>query len=108
MGSRRSSLSLVKMRCSRLSLITLARCVDQNKLISLADGSVMQAGVRGLERQIGKVCRSKAVGWSAARDKGLESKLSPKVSPDDIERILGLAKFEQEIREEQHRPGVVT
>ena len=61
-----------------------------------------------MERQIGKVCRSKAVEWSAARDKGEESGFRTEVSSDDVERILGLAKFEQEIREEQHRPGVVT
>ena len=68
----------------------------------------MQAGVRGLERELGKLCRSKAVEWSAARDKNEESKYHADVSLHDVERILGLAKFDMEVKEEQHRPGVVT
>jgi hypothetical protein len=30
------------------------------------------------------------------------------VSPDDVEAILGMAKYDQEVREETLRPGVVT
>ena len=32
----------------------------------------------------------------------------PRVSIEDVERILGIARFDQDWREEHHRPGVVT
>jgi ATP-dependent Lon protease len=64
--------------------------------------------VRSLEREIGKLCRTKAVEYSAARDDKAPQKYSPEISVDDVERILGVAKFEQEVREEVHRPGVMT
>ncbi|KAK4684894.1 hypothetical protein P7C73_g5266, partial [Tremellales sp. Uapishka_1] len=62
-----------------------------------------EAGVRGLEREIGKICRTKAVQYSMNR-----KTYDPSVSKEDVERILGIARFEPEIREETHRPGVVT
>jgi ATP-dependent Lon protease len=64
--------------------------------------------VRGLEREIGKVCRVKAVEYSSVRDGNKGSGYEKKVGIEDVERILGMAKFEQEVREEKHRPGVVT
>jgi len=70
----------------------------------LADG---QSGVRTLERELGKLCRSKAVEYSKSRMD--ESKAySPCISADDVPRILGLARFDQDWREESYRPGVVT
>jgi len=33
---------------------------------------------------------------------------NPSISADDVSRILGLAKFDQDWREESYRPGVVT
>ncbi len=61
-----------------------------------------------MEREIGKVCRSKAVEFAIARNSKLMDTYVPTVSPDDIERILGVAKYEQEVREGSNRPGVVT
>lgn len=66
---------------------------------------VGQAGVRSLERELGKVCRTKAVQYST----GDASKTyDPKVTPEDVEHILGMAKYDQEVREERLRPGVAT
>jgi ATP-dependent Lon protease len=65
---------------------------------------MIQAGVRSLEREIGKVCRTKAVQYSTDSSKSY----NPSVSPDEVEAILGMAKYDQEVREERLRPGVVT
>ena len=66
-----------------------------------------EAGVRSLERELGKLCRSKAVDYSISRE-GRGVSYSSLITPDDVERILGIARFEQDVREEKHRPGVVT
>ena len=68
----------------------------------------MKAGVRSLEREIGKLCRTKAVEFSSSRDNRDPKPYDSSVSVEDVERILGMARFEQEVREENHRPGVVT
>jgi ATP-dependent Lon protease len=72
------------------------------------DAENRQAGVRSLEREIGKLFRTKAVEYSSARDKGRLSDYNPEICVADVERILGVARFDQEVREEVHRPGVMT
>lgn len=71
------------------------------------EGYTYEAGVRGLEREIGKLCRAKAVEYSKARE-GKGAQYHAEVREEDIERILGVARFEPEIREGHHKPGVVT
>lgn len=66
-----------------------------------------QAGVRNLEREIAKVCRTKAVEYSSSREKGSKPYM-PDISLANLETILGVAKFEQDIKEAMHRPGIVT
>jgi ATP-dependent Lon protease len=63
--------------------------------------------VRTLERELGKLCRSKAVEYSTSRADATKA-YNPSISADDVSRILGLAKFDQDWREESYRPGVVT
>ncbi|BEJ14616.1 hypothetical protein CspHIS471_0403830 [Cutaneotrichosporon sp. HIS471] len=65
-----------------------------------------EAGVRTLEREIAKLCRAKAVQYSNSRDGG--DKYDPEVKLEDLESILGMAKYEAEVREASVRPGVVT
>jgi ATP-dependent Lon protease len=76
-----------------------------------------EAGVRNLEREIGSVCRYKAVEFSEAQDHRTEETAiatvkahgyNPSVSVDDLEEILGIERFEEEIAERVGRPGVVT
>jgi ATP-dependent Lon protease len=65
-----------------------------------------EAGVRSLEREIAKLCRHKAVQYSASREGG--EKYNPEVTLEDLEGILGMAKYEPDLREQSVRPGVVT
>ena len=67
-----------------------------------------EAGVRNLEREIGSVCRYKAVQYADARDANTPDKYNPGVTVDELEDILGIEKFEEEIAEKKSRPGVVT
>jgi ATP-dependent Lon protease len=67
-----------------------------------------EAGVRNLEREISSVLRGKAVEFADAKDAGHPEKYNPRLSVDDLERFLGIEKFEEEIAEKTSRPGIVT
>jgi ATP-dependent Lon protease len=67
-----------------------------------------ESGVRNLEREIGSVCRYKAVQYADAKDAGDLSRYKPQVSVDELEEILGIERFDEEIAEKQSRPGIVT
>ncbi|QSZ30221.1 hypothetical protein DSL72_004743 [Monilinia vaccinii-corymbosi] len=88
-----------------------------------------ESGVRNLEREIGSVCRAKAVEYAEAKDSGhtgrgsfrmipsqqiltsLTEKYKPKLSVEDVEEILGIEKFDEEIAEKTrfvlHSPSSV-
>ncbi|KAF1821817.1 ATP-dependent protease La [Dissoconium aciculare CBS 342.82] len=68
----------------------------------------LESGVRNLEREIGSVCRSKAVQYAEARDTNTLPAFSPIVTVDDLEEILGIERYEQEIAARNSQPGVVT
>ncbi|QBZ57210.1 hypothetical protein PoMZ_02134 [Pyricularia oryzae] len=67
-----------------------------------------EAGVRNLEREIGSVCRAKAVEYADAKDDNRLDQYRAQLTVEDIEHILGSAKYEDEIAEQEGRPGVVT
>ncbi|KAK4103607.1 ATP-dependent protease La [Parathielavia hyrcaniae] len=67
-----------------------------------------EAGVRNLEREISSVLRGKAVEFADAKDEGHPEKYNSRLSVDDLERFLGIEKFEEEITEKTSRPGIVT
>ncbi|KAI9884825.1 MAG: ATP-dependent RNA helicase dbp10 [Watsoniomyces obsoletus] len=67
-----------------------------------------EAGVRNLERDIGAVCRAKAVAFANATDAGEPESYTPDVSMADVEDALGVERFDEEITESSSRPGVVT
>ena len=79
-----------------------------------------ESGVRNLEREIGSVCRAKAVEYAEAKDAGHAGKFSfkaqstkykvpqanwnaekykPQLTVEDIEEILGIEKYDEEIAE---------
>ncbi|KAI9888310.1 MAG: hypothetical protein M1814_000749 [Vezdaea aestivalis] len=67
-----------------------------------------ESGVRNLEREIGSVCRFKAVEYADSKDEPDADAYLPEVSLKDVEVILGPQKFEDEIAGVSSRPGVVT
>ncbi|CZS89001.1 related to endopeptidase La 2 [Rhynchosporium agropyri] len=67
-----------------------------------------ESGVRNLEREIGSVCRAKAVEYAEAKDADHAENYKPQLSVEDIEDILGIGKYDEEIAEKTSRPGIVT
>lgn len=71
-------------------------------------GYTREAGVRSLERELGSVCRYKAVQYADSRDANRPDSYHPEVRLEELEDMLGIEKFEEEIAEKRSRPGVVT
>ncbi|KFY36103.1 hypothetical protein V494_05308 [Pseudogymnoascus sp. VKM F-4513 (FW-928)] len=67
-----------------------------------------EAGVRNLERELGAVCRAKAVSYSDALDSSAVNSYNPVLTLAEIEEILGTEKFDEELAETRARPGIVT
>ncbi|ATZ55757.1 hypothetical protein BCIN_12g03210 [Botrytis cinerea B05.10] len=80
----------------------------QDVVSKIIESYTRESGVRNLEREIGSVCRAKAVEYAEAKDSGHTEKYNPKLSVEDIEEILGIEKFDEEIAEKTSRPGIVT
>ncbi|KAH7411005.1 ATP-dependent protease-like protein la [Cadophora sp. MPI-SDFR-AT-0126] len=80
-----------------------------NEVVSkIIESYTRESGVRNLEREIGSVCRAKAVEYAEAKDAGHTEKYKPQLSVEDIEEILGIEKYDEEIAEKTSRPGIVT
>ncbi|KAF1989168.1 ATP-dependent protease La [Aulographum hederae CBS 113979] len=82
--------------------------VSQEVLDKIITSYTRESGVRNLEREIGSVCRSKAVEFASAKDTDTLTQYNPEVSLSDVEEILGIERFDEEIAEQTSRPGVVT
>ncbi|KAJ4323574.1 hypothetical protein N0V94_001767 [Neodidymelliopsis sp. IMI 364377] len=67
-----------------------------------------ESGVRNLEREIGSVCRSKAVEYATCADTDTLATYSPVVTLSDLDSTLGIEKFAEELTEQHSRPGVIT
>ena len=67
-----------------------------------------ESGVRNLEREIGSVCRSKAVAYADAKDSSQLASYNPRISVADLEDILGTERFEEELTARSSVPGIVT
>ena len=80
----------------------------QDVVSKIIESYTRESGVRNLEREIGSVCRAKAVEFAEAKDAGHVDKYRPLLTVEDIENILGIEKFEEEIAEKTSRPGIVT
>jgi ATP-dependent Lon protease len=72
---------------------------NQDVVSKIIESYTREAGVRNLEREIGSVCRAKAVEYAEAKDAGHVENYKPQLSVDDIEEILGIEKYDEEIAE---------
>jgi ATP-dependent Lon protease len=84
--------------------------VEFNKDVvsKIIESYTRESGVRNLEREIGSVCRAKAVEYADAKDSGHTEGYKPQLTVEDIEEILGIEKYDEEIAEKTSRPGIVT
>jgi|KBSMisStandDraft_5_1062788.scaffolds.fasta_scaffold05495_3 ATP-dependent Lon protease len=83
--------------------LTAEQCeISEDALMTIIHDYTREAGVRGLEREIGSVLRSIAVRIAEG------TVTHVKVGPDDLAAILGPRKFEAEIAMRKGVPGVVT
>ncbi|RYP44738.1 hypothetical protein DL768_008843 [Monosporascus sp. mg162] len=81
---------------------------SEEAVSKIIESYTREAGVRNLEREIGAVCRAKAVEFVEANDRGHPETYRAEVSVEDLESILGIERFEDEIAEKTSQPGIVT
>lgn len=72
-------------------------------LESMVDFYTREAGVRGLEREIAAICRDVAVRMAEGSTAGCTE-----VTPQHVESVLGIPRYELELAERKSVPGVAT
>ena len=93
----------------RVNGLTAAQVGLGEEVVSkVIDAYTREAGVRNLERELASVCRAKAVEYAEAKDGGTLASYQAQLAVDDLEGILGIEKYEEEIAETDSRPGLVT
>ncbi|KAM0786096.1 hypothetical protein ACM66B_006907 [Microbotryomycetes sp. NB124-2] len=97
--------------------------VPDDILLHVVTSYTHEAGVRSLEREIGAVCRAKAVEYAEARDRARDAAggdslaaaldvdrfgYKRTVTKEDVERYLGVPKYDREELERENLVGVST
>ena len=82
--------------------------ITDDVIDSIITSYTRESGVRNLEREIGSVCRYKAVQYADAKDANRLDTYKPRVLLSELEDILGIERFDEEIAEKKSVPGVVT
>jgi len=77
--------------------------VDDKALVDVIRYYTREAGVRGLDRVLAKLCRKMARKW--VQD---SPKVALQVGRDDLEAYLGVRQYSFGMMEEEHQVGVVT
>lgn len=86
--------------------------LTDDALLHVATVYTREAGVRSLERAIRAVVRFKAVEWAEYLDAAESAGTTPKewrsvVEQDELEKILGVPRWDGEEREREEKRGVV-
>jgi ATP-dependent Lon protease len=76
--------------------------VSPEAIAAIVKGFTREAGVRGLEREIGRVLRHAAVEIAEGRQTHVD------IGPDQVSQILGQPRFENEVAMRTTGPGVAT
>jgi ATP-dependent Lon protease len=76
--------------------------IEDAALRRIIDGYTREAGVRNLEREVGRVLRSIAVEFAEGKSDKRH------IGVEDIEKILGPVRFENEVAMRSSVPGVAT
>jgi ATP-dependent Lon protease len=76
---------------------------SEDAMLTIVEGHTREAGVRGLERQIGKLLRKLATGVDAGG-----RVLPATVTTDDVRTYLGRPRFHSEVAERTDTPGIAT
>ncbi|MFO0676019.1 MAG: endopeptidase La [Polyangiaceae bacterium] len=75
---------------------------DDSGIDKVIDSFTREAGVRGLEREIGAVCRHVAMRLAGGEDVRI------KADGETVEKILGVPRHTPDLAERQSQPGVAT
>lgn len=100
---------LIPKQISANALSTSDLKISEDTLDTIITSYTFESGVRNLEREIGSVCRFKAVEFADSRDsKASNIAYNPIVAKDDLETILGITRYDEELAEKTSVPGIVT
>jgi ATP-dependent Lon protease len=81
--------------------------ITEDALRALVNGYTREAGVRGLEREVGKLLRKAATRIATTSDRG-DGAAPITIGPDDLRELLGRARFEDDHADRTGVPGVAT
>jgi ATP-dependent Lon protease len=96
---------LVPKRLKEAGIPESAFNVTDAALSRIIDEYTREAGVRQLDREIMRLCRSTAL--EVAR-RGDDAAVSKRVDAPDLDEMLGKARFRNDVRERTSVPGVAT
>jgi ATP-dependent Lon protease len=94
---------LVRRQLERNGLDTSEVSFGDDALLAIVEGYTREAGVRGLERQIGKLFRKVAT----KADAGGPS-MPTTIGTDEVRKYLGRPRFQSEVAERTDTPGIAT
>jgi ATP-dependent Lon protease len=94
---------LIRRQLERNGLDSSDVSFNDDALLSIVEGHTREAGVRGLERQIGKLLRKVATSVD-----GGGRTLPTTIANADVRQYLGRSRFQSEVAERTDTPGIAT
>jgi ATP-dependent Lon protease len=94
---------LVRRQFERNGLDASEVSFSDDALLAIVEGYTREAGVRGLERQIGKLLRK-----VATRADGSGHSMPTSIGTDEVRTYLGRPRFQSEVAERTDTPGIAT